>query len=67
MCAIIVHYRNNVCDNCVLFCYIYYIVTKPLYIYMVQVKLGSNERASLIRIRNPWGNEKEWNGPWGDK
>ena len=20
----------------------------------------------LIRIRNPWGNETEWNGPWSD-
>ncbi|KAB7507392.1 Calpain-A [Armadillidium nasatum] len=21
----------------------------------------------LIRIRNPWGNEAEWNGPWSDQ
>lgn len=21
----------------------------------------------LIRVRNPWGNEAEWNGPWSDK
>nr|CAD7433093.1 unnamed protein product [Timema monikensis] len=21
----------------------------------------------LIRLRNPWGNEAEWNGPWSDK
>ncbi|EGT56151.1 CBN-CLP-7 protein [Caenorhabditis brenneri] len=21
----------------------------------------------LLRIRNPWGNSKEWNGPWSDK
>ena len=20
----------------------------------------------LIRIRNPWGNETEWNGAWSD-
>ena len=20
----------------------------------------------LIRIRNPWGNSKEWKGPWSD-
>ena len=20
----------------------------------------------LFRIRNPWGNSKEWNGPWSD-
>lgn len=21
---------------------------------------------TLLRIRNPWGNEQEWNGPWSD-
>jgi hypothetical protein len=21
---------------------------------------------SLVRIRNPWGNDAEWNGPWSD-
>ncbi|XP_055380827.1 calpain-A-like [Condylostylus longicornis] len=21
----------------------------------------------MIRLRNPWGNEAEWNGPWSDK
>jgi len=21
----------------------------------------------LIRVRNPWGNEREWKGPWSDK
>ena len=21
----------------------------------------------MIRIRNPWGNAREWNGSWGDK
>jgi calpain len=20
----------------------------------------------LLRVRNPWGNEQEWNGPWSD-
>ena len=20
----------------------------------------------LVRVRNPWGNEVEWNGPWSD-
>lgn len=25
------------------------------------------EKVQLIRIRNPWGNEHEWNGPWSDK
>lgn len=21
---------------------------------------------NLIRVRNPWGNDIEWNGPWSD-
>lgn len=21
----------------------------------------------MLRLRNPWGNENEWNGPWSDK
>ena len=21
----------------------------------------------LIRLRNPWGNDTEWNGPWSDR
>ena len=21
----------------------------------------------LVRVRNPWGNEREWEGAWGDK
>jgi len=25
-----------------------------------------NGKVALLRIRNPWGNEQEWNGPWGD-
>ncbi|XP_035737794.1 calpain-A-like isoform X5 [Vespa mandarinia] len=24
-------------------------------------------RIPLLRLRNPWGNEAEWNGPWSDK
>lgn len=24
-------------------------------------------RIPLVRIRNPWGNEAEWNGAWSDK
>lgn len=23
-------------------------------------------RIPLLRLRNPWGNEAEWNGPWSD-
>ncbi|KAI1724393.1 calpain family cysteine protease domain-containing protein [Ditylenchus destructor] len=26
----------------------------------------SDGKIPLLRIRNPWGNEQEWNGPWSD-
>ncbi|KAK7790176.1 hypothetical protein R5R35_002953 [Gryllus longicercus] len=28
---------------------------------------GRTGKIPLIRLRNPWGNEAEWNGPWSDK
>ncbi|XP_053670171.1 calpain-A-like [Anopheles nili] len=28
---------------------------------------GRSGKIPLIRLRNPWGNEAEWNGPWSDK
>ncbi|VDP32389.1 unnamed protein product [Heligmosomoides polygyrus] len=27
---------------------------------------GPHGEIPLVRIRNPWGNSKEWNGPWSD-
>jgi len=24
-------------------------------------------KVELVRVRNPWGNEREWEGAWGDK
>ncbi|KAK6015500.1 calpain family cysteine protease, partial [Ostertagia ostertagi] len=27
---------------------------------------GPRGQVCLMRIRNPWGNEQEWNGPWSD-
>ncbi|VDK25415.1 unnamed protein product [Anisakis simplex] len=27
---------------------------------------GRRGRIPLLRIRNPWGNECEWKGPWSD-
>nr|XP_015914890.1 calpain-A [Parasteatoda tepidariorum] len=30
------------------------------------VKLSTGSEAYLIRIRNPWGNDTEWNGQWND-
>lgn len=35
---------------------------------MVDIKVpGKSGKIQLIRIRNPWGNEEEWKGAWGDK
>ncbi|KAK9722062.1 Calpain family cysteine protease [Popillia japonica] len=28
---------------------------------------NTSGKIPLLRIRNPWGNEAEWNGPWSDK
>ncbi|KAJ2943126.1 hypothetical protein O0L34_g18822 [Tuta absoluta] len=28
---------------------------------------GRAGKIPLLRMRNPWGNEAEWNGPWSDK
>ncbi|CAH0598744.1 unnamed protein product [Chrysodeixis includens] len=28
---------------------------------------GRSGKIPLLRLRNPWGNEAEWNGPWSDK
>ncbi|XP_045508024.1 calpain-B isoform X5 [Colias croceus] len=28
---------------------------------------GRAGKIPLLRLRNPWGNEAEWNGPWSDK
>ncbi|XGW32002.1 hypothetical protein V3C99_010295 [Haemonchus contortus] len=27
---------------------------------------GPHGETPLVRVRNPWGNSKEWNGPWSD-
>lgn len=24
-------------------------------------------KVKLVRVRNPWGNEREWTGDWSDK
>jgi calpain len=32
-------------------------------IHTVNTQRGS---ITLLRIRNPWGNDQEWNGPWSD-
>ncbi|KAF5400487.1 Calpain-B, partial [Paragonimus heterotremus] len=28
---------------------------------------GGSHQVELIRLRNPWGNDREWYGPWSDK
>lgn len=33
--------------------------------FFVQVN-GPRGKTPLLRIRNPWGNEQEWNGAWSD-
>jgi len=34
--------------------------------YTITKLLVDDANNKLIRIRNPWGNEVEWNGPWSD-
>jgi calpain len=42
-----------------------YSITKVKYFH---VKTPRKEgKIPLIRLRNPWGNEVEWTGPWSDK
>lgn len=31
-----------------------------------EVKVDSGERLKMVRLRNPWGNDKEWEGAWAD-
>ena len=38
-----------------------YSVTK-----VMKVKTKTRSEVSLLRVRNPWGNEVEWKGPWSD-
>lgn len=33
----------------------------------IQHARSGQGKTVLIRIRNPWGNATEWNGPWSDK
>ncbi|VVC40607.1 Hypothetical protein CINCED_3A007782 [Cinara cedri] len=32
-----------------------------------RISTNTTSKISLIRIRNPWGDQTEWNGPWSDK
>ena len=42
-----------------------YSITKI--IYMDITTPNTTGKIPLLRLRNPWGNEDEWNGPWSDK
>jgi len=42
-----------------------YSITKVKYVDIQTPR--SSGKIPLIRIRNPWGNEAEWNGAWSDK
>jgi len=42
-----------------------YSITKVKYVDIHTPR--SSGKIPLIRIRNPWGNEVEWNGAWSDK
>lgn len=42
-----------------------YSITKVKYVDIQTPR--SSGKIPLIRIRNPWGNEAEWTGAWGDK
>ena len=44
-----------------------YSVTEVREVNISDKNKGTNEKAQLIRVRNPWGNEAEWKGDWGDK
>ncbi|XP_075212288.1 calpain-B-like isoform X2 [Lycorma delicatula] len=44
-----------------------YSITKIEYIKKITKKTKKEENVLLLRIRNPWGNETEWKGPWSDK
>ncbi|KAL5967982.1 Calpain-B [Taenia solium] len=31
------------------------------------IRETSGDQKQMVRLRNPWGNEREWVGPWSDK
>lgn len=42
-----------------------YSITKATMVDIVTP--NTTGKIPLLRLRNPWGNEAEWNGPWSDK
>ena len=46
----------------------YVIITWQCRVIRVYIQIPVKGRnTQLIRIRNPWGNEREWKGAWSDK
>eukprot|EP00635_Sarcinochrysidales_sp_CCMP3193_P004963 CAMPEP_0118899356 /NCGR_PEP_ID=MMETSP1166-20130328/5946_1 /TAXON_ID=1104430 /ORGANISM="Chrysoreinhardia sp, Strain CCMP3193" /LENGTH=824 /DNA_ID=CAMNT_0006838483 /DNA_START=1 /DNA_END=2475 /DNA_ORIENTATION=- len=33
---------------------------------LIAVKEVASRNVKLVQLRNPWGNDREWNGPWSD-
>lgn len=44
-----------------------YSITKVCVLLDTKPISNNDNKITLIRLRNPWGNEHEWNGPWSDK
>lgn len=42
-----------------------YSITRVCYVDITTP--NTTGKIPLLRLRNPWGNEAEWNGPWSDK
>lgn len=42
-----------------------YSITKVQYIDIVTP--NKSGKIPMLRLRNPWGNDTEWNGSWSDK
>ncbi|UXI16507.1 Serine-arginine protein 55 [Sarcoptes scabiei] len=42
-----------------------YSITSVKYVHVDHARIQG--KIPLIRVRNPWGNEAEWNGAWSDK
>lgn len=38
-----------------------------VFFILFEVPMKEGNKVNLVRIRNPWGNDVEWNGSWNDK
>ncbi|KAF7996863.1 hypothetical protein HCN44_002509 [Aphidius gifuensis] len=44
-----------------------YSITRVKYVTIETPNHPKGGQIPLLRLRNPWGNEAEWNGPWSDQ